>query len=93
MYNKFRIVFDPEKNKTNLQKHAGVSLQDAREFDWEHAIYFQDTRQDYGECRMLGIGTIAHRLFVVVFVDRGYERRIISLRKANSREVQRYAET
>jgi len=28
----------------------------------------------------------------VVFVDRGEERRIISLRKANQREVKRYAE-
>jgi uncharacterized DUF497 family protein len=29
----------------------------------------------------------------VVFADRGDERRVISLRKANSREVKRYAET
>ena len=62
-------------------------------FDWESAIYLQDTRQDYGEARMVGIGTIGNRMHVVVFVDRADERRVISLRKANAREVQRYAKT
>ncbi len=32
------------------------------------------------------------RLYCVVFVDRGKTRRIISLRKANEREVTKYAE-
>ncbi|MDO9224535.1 MAG: BrnT family toxin [Pseudomonadota bacterium] len=36
---------------------------------------------------------IGLRLFNVVFVDRADGRRIISLRKANLREVKRYAET
>ena len=36
---------------------------------------------------------IGLRLFFVVFVDRPDERRVISLRKANAREVKRYAET
>ena len=43
--------------------------------------------------RMIGIGYIGDRLFNVVFVERGEERRIISLRKANQREVKRYAKT
>jgi len=42
---------------------------------------------------MIGIGYIGDRLFNVVFVERGEERRIISLRKANQREVKRYAKT
>lgn len=37
-----------------------------------------------------GIGYIGLRLY---FVDRAEGRRIISLRKANPREVNRYAET
>lgn len=32
-------------------------------------------------------------VFFVAFVDRALERRIISLRKVNAREVKRYAET
>lgn len=52
-----------------------------------------DQRHGYGELRMIGIGYIGYRLFNVVFVERGEERRIISLRKANQREVKRYANT
>lgn len=46
---------------------------------------------------MAALGYIGLRIMAVVFVDRPAdqptERRVISLRKANSREVQRYAET
>lgn len=46
---------------------------------------------------MLAPGYIGLRIMAVVYVDRPpaqpTERRIISLRKANSREVKRYAET
>ena len=52
-----------------------------------------DQRRDYGEVRISGLGYIGDRLFYVVFAARGEERRIISLRKANQREVKRYAET
>ena len=52
-----------------------------------------DQRRDYGEDRISGLGYIGDRLFYVVFVARDEERRIISLRKANQREVKRYAET
>lgn len=38
------------------------------------------------------IGYIGLRLYYVAFVDRADGRRIISLRKANQREVKRYAE-
>jgi hypothetical protein len=42
---------------------------------------------------MAGLGYTGDRLYFLVFVARGQERRIISLRKANQREVRRYAET
>lgn len=38
------------------------------------------------------IGYIELRLYYVAFMDRADSRRIISLRKANQREVKRYAE-
>jgi len=40
---------------------------------------------------MIGYAPIGERVFCVVFTDRGDQRRIISLRKANAREVKRYA--
>jgi uncharacterized DUF497 family protein len=47
---------------------------------------------DYGEARMCAIAYISLRLYFVVYVDRANVRRVISLRKANLKEVQRYAE-
>lgn len=86
------ITFDPSKDATNLAKH-GVSLALAADLEWDSAVVWPDVRQVYGEPRQCGIGYIGLRLFFVAFVDRGAVRRIISLRKANSREVKRYAET
>ena len=51
-----------------------------------------DTRRDYGELREIGYGVIENRLYCVVFTQRRNTMHIISLRKANSREVKHYAE-
>lgn len=87
------ITFDPTKNAKNADKHGGMSLAEAVGFEWGQAVTWPDLRREYGERRMAGLGYIGNRLCSVVFVDRGEERRIISLRKANQREVQRYAKT
>ncbi len=90
------VTFDPAKDAVNLAKH-GFSLLDALGFEWETAVVWPDTRRDYGEPRMVALGYIGLRIMSVVFIDRPpeqpTERRIISLRKANTREVKRYAET
>ena len=90
------VTFDPVKDAANMAKH-GVSLSEAAGFEWDTAIVWPDTRNDYGEARMVALGYIGLRIMAVVFVDRPAdkptERRIISLRKANSREVKHYAET
>jgi uncharacterized DUF497 family protein len=87
-----KITFDSTKDAANLDKH-GVSLALAAELEWDSAVTWPDMRRVYGELRQCGIGYIGLRLFFVAFVDRADGRRIISLRKANSREVERYAET
>lgn len=90
------VTFDPAKDAANLAKH-GFSLLDAVGFEWEAAVVWPDKRRDYDEPRMVALGYIGLRIMAVVFVDRPpeqpTERRIISLRKANTREVKRYAET
>ena len=90
------VTFDPAKDAVNLAKH-GFSLLDAVGFEWETAVVWPDTRRDYGEPRIVALGYIGLRIMCVVFVDRPpeqpTERRVISLRKANTREVKRYAET
>ena len=86
------ITFDSAKDQANIAKH-GVSLGLAAEFEWDYALTWPDTRKDYGEQRIACLGYVGLRIYAMVFVDRGDERRIISLRKANRREVERYAET
>ena len=49
-----------------------------------------DQRWEYGEERFRALGVIDSRVFVVVFTRRVRAIRIISARKANSREVKRY---
>jgi uncharacterized DUF497 family protein len=87
------ITYDPAKDLSNQAKH-GLSLALAEELEWDTLESKPDTRRDYGELRQLGYAIAGDRLYCVVFVDRPAgaptERRIISLRKANSREVKSY---
>jgi len=84
------ILFDPAKDAANCAKH-GVSLALASQLEWDTAVVWPDARHDYGELRQCAIAYVGLRLFFVVFVDRSTDRRIISLRKANPREVKFYA--
>ncbi|WP_036177435.1 BrnT family toxin [Massilia sp. 9096] len=86
-----QITFDHAKDQINVEKHD-VSLSATADFEWDDALVSVDERRNYGEARMIAIGYIGERLYVVVYVDRHDSRRIISLRKANSREARYYAE-
>lgn len=85
------ITYDPAKDRSNQHKH-GVSLAEAAHIEWDTALEWLDDRYDYGEPRYIALGAIGDRLYCVVFVDREDNRRIISLRKANAREVSKYVE-
>lgn len=84
-------VFDPAKDVVNRTKH-GVSLALAEVLFAGPHVSMMDDRFDYGELREIGFGHINGRLFVCVYVDRNAERRVISLRKANEREVKRHGD-
>ena len=86
-----QIDFDPLKSAANLAKH-GVPLAFAVELEWEEALVWVDDRNDYGETRMIALAPRAETLYCVAFVDRGPARRIISLRRANRREVKSYVQ-
>ena len=86
--------WDETKNKQNIKKH-GFDLADAQELFSGHAPFLLtlDSRGDYGEERWRGIGVLQGVAVVVVFTQRGGDAiRIISLRKANSRERKAYEE-
>jgi len=85
------IVYDALKNESNTIKH-GIGLAEPEVFDWDDALVWNDERIDYGEVRQCAIGYIGNRLYYLVYVLRDDVCRIISLRKANSRGVTRYAQ-
>ena len=50
----------------------------------------EDMRRHYGERRVMCFGTLAGRLVVVGYVQRGNTRHVFSMRKANDREIKAY---
>jgi hypothetical protein len=82
--------WDEAKRAINFAKH-GVDFAEAEGFDWRTAVSWPDTRFDYGEERSTAVGKIGSRLHVMVFTKRSGRTRNIGLRKANAREVRRYA--
>jgi len=87
--------WDRQKSIVNLQKH-GLAFDLAALLFRVPLAEEPDCRHDYGERRMRAYGKINGRLIVCVYTDRPMSGRavrwIISLRKANKREVRRYDE-
>ena len=84
------ITFDAKKDVRNVSKH-GVSLAIAEEFEWDFALTWPDKRHSYGEDRESALVLYGQRLYFVAFVDRPTGRHVITLPKANDREVRFYA--
>jgi uncharacterized DUF497 family protein len=53
-------------------------------------INVPDLRQDYGELRIRTVGYLRGRMVVVVWTQRGDARHVMSMRKANDREQEKY---
>jgi uncharacterized DUF497 family protein len=82
---------DPAKNERNIAAR-GISFDAARDFDFATALIGEDDRRDYGEMREVAFGFIGERIHVLVFTMRGETCHVISLRKANKREVRTYVQ-
>ena len=83
--------FDPVTDLRNQGKH-GVSLDLARHASWARAVVRIDRRRVYGEQRMVASVPIEGVLHMIVFTEREDRRRVISVRRANQRERNRYVE-
>jgi uncharacterized protein len=53
-------------------------------------VLFEDTRRDYGEQRMIGVGLLDYLVVLIVHVENEETIRIISMRKADSNETDIY---
>src|SRR6185436_7035690 len=81
--------WDPDKETLNVEKR-NLDFATASKI-WRGSVVEKvDERLDYGETRVIATGELDGSVLVVVYTWRGETRRIISARKANSREKRRY---
>lgn len=89
-YNKsMRLTFDPKKRDRTLAER-GLDFARAGEVFAGAFVTKNDNRVDYGEHRYVTAGYLDDRLVVIVWTQRGRARRIISMRKANEREIAKF---
>ena len=83
------ITFDRRKSERNVAER-GLPFELAEDFEWDGALVVEDVRKDYGERRFQALGVLRGRLHALVFTPRADSVHVISLRKANRREVKMY---
>jgi hypothetical protein len=82
--------WDEKKNTENIHKH-GLDFAEAFKVFQNPLLIKLDNRYGYTEERYIGIGYLSGRNVVIVYTERGPDKiRVISLRKANSREKDIY---
>jgi len=84
--------FDPAKDAENLRKH-GISLTEGDGVLNDPLALTIEDRSSQGEQRFISIGmNVFGKLRVVIYALRGDDARIISVRKAEPKEVRSYEE-
>lgn len=81
--------WDEAKRQRTLRER-GIDFADVIRFDFASAVIEPDLRRDYGEQRLLALGLIDGRLHMLCFTHRPPTVRVISLRRANPREMRRW---
>lgn len=88
----FLFEWDPEKSKTNNQKHAILFSETVTVFEDDYSLTIEDERQE--EQRFITVGTDAKgRIIVIVYTFRENTARIISARKATAMEISEYKDS
>jgi uncharacterized protein len=81
------------KNRANIRKH-GFDFAWAEEMFRGPLLVQPDTREDYGEERWIGVGTIRSCIALVAFAEPIPDTiRVISLRRADYEERKEYEKT
>jgi uncharacterized protein len=83
------ITFDPVKRGATLERRQ-LDFNDALLVFAGRNITVADERFDYSETRFQTVGYLRGRMVMVVWTPRGDARHIISMRKCNEREQERY---
>jgi uncharacterized DUF497 family protein len=85
----WKITFDPAKRERALRER-GLDFGDAGLVFAGETFTFDDERRDYGERRRITTGFLAGRMVIVVWVERDKARHVVSMRKANEREIKAF---
>ncbi len=86
-----KISYDPVKRDVTLRER-GLDFADAGIVFAGLQITQIDERLDYAEVRFQTYGLLNERMVMVVWIGTENHRRIISMRKCNDREQNRYRE-
>ena len=79
----------PPKDAANREKHNVSLAFGAEVLSDENRLEVLDVRCDCAEERFVSYGMVDRRVWLCIFVPRGEVDRIISVRKANARDVRR----
>ncbi len=79
------ITYDPAKRALTLASRQ-LDFEDAKSVFQSTNFETQDTRKDYGETRVICFGMLRDRMVVIGYTQRGDDRHVFSMRKANDRE-------
>jgi uncharacterized DUF497 family protein len=85
------ITFDRVKREKTLVER-GLDFRRVKEIFAGVHLTRRDDRRDYGEQRYISAGRLDGRFVIIVWTPRGRARRIISMRRANGREIKRLAQ-
>jgi len=83
------VTYDPAKRAETL-RHRNLDFEDAPKLFAGKHFQMEDDRQDYGETRWITVGRLGRAMVVVVWTPRDQARRIISMRKCNAKEREKF---
>ena len=84
--------WDEPKRRRNIEDH-GLDFEGADAIWDNFTITREDTREDYGEKRLVTFGLLNGEAVVLVHVDRDDDMHVISLRRAEKYEARYYFKT
>jgi len=83
------LEWDEDKRRTTLEGRQ-LDFADVASIDPASLVTERDTRRDYGELRFSSFAYLRGRLINFCWTPRAGRIRIISMRKANDREIRKY---
>jgi len=86
------LIWDEAKRHANIAKH-GVDFVGVEAIWKMPVVSWDDERECYGEQRINLLGWLHERIMFLTYTDDGDHFRVISLRKAEKHETERYFKT